>query len=43
LLTDRVIGGHVLIWFGSSLVYALLAAWYASKQFNREDLVESIS
>ncbi|MDC0055456.1 ABC transporter permease subunit [Deltaproteobacteria bacterium] len=43
LLTDRVISGHVLIWFGSSLVYALLAAWYASKQFNREDLVESIS
>ena len=43
LLTDRVISGHVLIWFGSSLFYALLAAWYASKQFNREDLVESIS
>ena len=43
LLTDRVISEHVLIWFGSSLAYALLAAWYASKQFNREDLVESIS
>jgi len=43
LLTDRVISSHVLIWFGSSLFYALLAAWYASKQFNREDLVESIS
>ena len=43
LLMDRVIFTHVAIWFLSSLFYALLAAWYAAKQFNREDLVESIS
>ena len=43
LLMDRVIFGHVAIWFFSSLFYALIAAWYAAKQFNREDLVESIS
>jgi hypothetical protein len=43
LLMDRVIFTHVVIWFFSSLSYALLAAWYAAKQFNREDLVESIS
>ena len=43
LLTDTVVVEHVLLWAGSSLVYALLAAWYASKQFNREDLVESIN
>ena len=43
LLMDEVIFSHVIIWFVSSLVYALLAAWYAARQFNREDLVESIS
>ena len=43
LLTDTVVVEHVLLWAGSSLLYALLAAWYASKQFNREDLVESIN
>ena len=26
---------HVLIWFFSSLVYAALATWYASRQFLR--------
>ena len=43
LLTDTVVAEHILLWAGSSLLYALLAAWYASKQFNREDLVESIN
>jgi len=43
LLMDEVVFGHVAIWFISSLSYALLAAWYAARQFNREDLVESIS
>ncbi|MDP6639994.1 MAG: ABC transporter permease subunit [Candidatus Poseidoniaceae archaeon] len=43
LLTDTVILEHILLWAGSSLGYALMAAWYASRQFNREDLVESIN
>lgn len=34
---------HILIWVTSSLLYTLLAVWWASRQFNREDLVESIS
>jgi len=32
-----------LVWLISSLFYAGLAAWYAAKQFNREDIVASIS
>jgi sodium transport system permease protein len=43
LLLDRVIMEHVLVWLISSLFYAGLAAWYAAKQFNREDIVASIS
>ena len=43
LFLGKVIITHVLLWSVSSLAYALLAAWYASRQFNREDLVESIS
>jgi sodium transport system permease protein len=43
LLTDTVVIEHILLWAGSSLGYALMAAWYASRQFNREDLVESIN
>ena len=43
LLLDRVISEHVVIWMVSSLFYAGLAAWYAARQFNREDLVASIS
>ena len=34
---------HAMLWMGSSLLYALIATGWASKQFNREDLVESIS
>ena len=34
---------HAMLWMGSSMLYALVATGWASKQFNREDLVESIS
>ena len=43
LLLDRVIFEHVVIWFLTSLSYAILAALYAAKQFNREDIVTSLS
>ena len=43
LLLDRVILEHVVIWFSTSLSYAVLAALYAAKQFNREDIVTSLS
>ena len=43
LLMDRVIIEHIAIWFGTSLLYALLAAYYAAKQFGREDIVTSLS
>ena len=43
LLQNEIYILHVLIWFFSSLVYAALATWYASRQFLREDLVESIN
>jgi sodium transport system permease protein len=43
LLLDRVISEHVFVWLISSLFYAGIAAWYAAKQFKREDLVASIS
>ena len=35
LLLDRVILEHVLVWLISSVVYAIMAAWYAAKQFKR--------
>jgi sodium transport system permease protein len=43
LLMNRVITEHVVIWVASSLVYATLAAYYASRQFSREDIVTSLS
>ncbi|MBA4695493.1 MAG: ABC transporter permease [Candidatus Poseidoniales archaeon] len=43
LLLDRVIAEHVIVWLVSSLIYAGLAAWFAARQFKREDLVASIS
>ena len=43
LLLDRVIIEHVLVWLISSIIYAGLAAWFAARQFKREDLVASIS
>lgn len=43
LLMNRVITEHVIIWAVSSVVYATLAAYYASRQFSREDIVTSLS
>ena len=34
---------HIAIWASTSVMYAVLAVSWASKQFNREDLVESIN
>jgi hypothetical protein len=34
---------HIAIWASTSVMYAVLAVAWASKQFNREDLVESIN
>jgi sodium transport system permease protein len=34
---------HIVLWVTTSLSYAIVAVWWASKQFNREDLVESLS
>jgi sodium transport system permease protein len=34
---------HVALWLGSSLFYAFVAVTWAARQFQREDLVESIS
>ena len=34
---------HIIMWISTSLAYAIGAIWWASKQFNREDLVESLS
>ncbi len=43
LLLDRVIIEHVMVWILSSIIYAGLAAWFAARQFKREDLVASLS
>lgn len=43
LLLDRVIIEHVMVWIFSSIIYAGLAAWFAARQFKREDLVASLS
>ena len=43
LLLDRVIVEHVMVWLLSSIIYAGLAAWFAARQFKREDLVASLS
>ncbi|RAH13664.1 MAG: hypothetical protein CMB56_007455 [Methanobacteriota archaeon] len=43
LLQNEIYFMHVLVWIVSSLFYAGCATWYASRQFLREDLVESIS
>ena len=43
LLMNRVITEHVIIWAVSSVIYASLAAYYDSRQFNREDIVTSLS
>ena len=43
LLMNRVIPEHIFVWAFSSIVYAALAAYYASRQFSREDIVTSLS
>ncbi len=43
LLQNEIYMSHVFVWICSSLIYAACATWYASRQFLREDLVESIS
>jgi sodium transport system permease protein len=43
LLLGRIIIEHVAIWVISSMFYAFVAAWFASRQFKREDLVASLS
>jgi sodium transport system permease protein len=43
LLMNRIIPSHILIWVGTSLLYAIMAAKYASMQFKREDIVTSLS
>ena len=43
LLLDRVIVEHIIIWFASSVLYASLAAYYAARQFKREDIVTTLS
>jgi len=43
LLLDRIIVEHIVVWVLSSILYAGLAAWFAARQFKREDLVASIS
>ena len=43
LLLNRIVPFHILIWFLSSAVYASVAAWYAARQFKREDIITSLS
>ena len=43
LLMNRIVYSHVIVWVVSSTVYALGAAYYAARQFKREDIVTSLS
>jgi len=43
LLQNEIHLAHIFVWIFSSLIYAACATWYASRQFLREDLVESIN
>lgn len=43
LLMNRIVGTHIVIWLVSSTLYALGAAFYAARQFKREDIVTSLS
>ena len=43
LLLNRIVIEHVAVWVISSSLYALAAAYYAARQFNREDIVTSLS
>ncbi|MEC8708575.1 MAG: ABC transporter permease subunit [Candidatus Thermoplasmatota archaeon] len=43
LLMNRIVYSHVLVWVVSSTFYAFVAAYYAARQFKREDIVVSLS
>ena len=43
LLMNRIVYSHILIWMVTSTVYAFAAAFYAARQFKREDIVTSLS
>jgi sodium transport system permease protein len=43
LLMNRIVLSHILVWVVSSSAYAIGAAYYAARQFKREDLVTSLS
>jgi sodium transport system permease protein len=43
LLMNRIVGLHIITWLVSSALYAIGAAWYAARQFKREDIVTSLS
>ena len=43
LLMNRIVYTHVVVWLVSSTFYALAAAYYAARQFKREDIVTSLS
>ena len=43
LLMNRIVYTHVAVWLLSSTLYALAAAYYAARQFKREDIVTSLS
>ena len=43
LLMNRIVGLHIITWLASSALYAIGAAWYAARQFKREDIVTSLS
>ena len=43
LLMNRIVYSHVIVWVVPSTVYALGAAYYAARQFKREDIVTSLS
>lgn len=43
LLMNRVVFSHVVVWASTSTLYALAAAYYAARQFKREDIVTSLS
>ena len=43
LLMNRIVYSHVVVWMVSSTFYAFVAAYYAARQFKREDIVVSLS
>ena len=43
LLLNRIVYRHVVVWVVSSTFYAFVAAYYAARQFKREDIVVSLS